>query len=350
MSYLENRSEEVKALHNIYISNKEIPEYLKELIDVPEIMRLSGVDQNSGIHLTGFDTIEYQYSVLDHSLGIALILENFTTNKNQVIAAFLHDIAVPAFADSAYHIDEKNFNADDTALSVYDAIVGSDKLFNYFIKNDISIDEICDYTVYPLAYNVSPHLCAYRLENLLHHLFLNHMCSESEIEELYQNLVVAPNEENIPEFCFMDERKAEKFCILSLDSFHDFRSYESKAAIQFISETLAAMVRREVISRKDLYQFSDRVIMEMGVSCSDKRISDRWKYLPSLNKVYTKFNEVEGKHCYKFDSDLEYVNPLMRLESGEYIRASNRFPICIEKINTYLNSDTDLYFYMDYED
>ena len=28
--------------------------------------------------------------------------------------------------------------------------------------------------------------------------------------------------------------------------------------------------------------------MEIGLNCSDKRISDRWKYLPKLNKVYTK--------------------------------------------------------------
>ena len=350
MSYLEERSEEVQKLHNIYISNKEIPEYLKELIEIPEVLRLAGVDQNSGIALTGFHTVDYQYSVLDHSLGVALILENFTTNKNQVIAAFLHDMAVPSFADSAYDIEEKNFNEDDATLTVYDAIVGSDKLFQYFIKNDISIDEIADYTVYPLAYNLAPYLCAYRLENLLHHMYLNHMCTEHEIEALYDNLVVVPNEENLPEFCFLDERKAEKFCMLSLDCFSDFRSYESKASIKFISDTLAAMVRREVISRQDLYKFSDKVIMEMGISCSDKRISDRWEYLPSLNKVYTKFNEVEGKHCYQLTSDLEYVNPLMKLEDGDYIRASKRFVVCGEKISTYLNSDTDLYFYMDYED
>ena len=62
------------------------------------------------------------------------------------------------------------------------------------------------------------------------------------------------------------------------------------------SDTIAAMVRREVISRKDLYTYSDRVIMEMGLNCSDKRISDRWRYLSSLNKVYMQFNELEESH------------------------------------------------------
>lgn len=350
MSYLEERSEEVKVLHRIYSSEKEIPDYLKELLEMPEVLRLAGVDQNSGIHLSGFHHINYQYSLLDHSLGVALILENFISNKNQVIAAFLHDLSVPSYADAPLFIEEKNFNPEDKAFSVYDRIVASDNLFNYCMKNDISIDEISNYTIYPLAYNVYPYLCAYRLENLLHHMFLEHMCTEEEVVDLYRNLIVIPNEENIPEFCFLDDRKGEKFCVLALESLEDFRSYESKAVMKFIGDTLAAMIRREVISRKDLYEFSDKVIMEMGLSCSDKRISDRWKYLPELNKVYTKFNEVEGRRCYKFNSEPEYVNPLIKIENGEYTRVSNRFAICKEKINTYLNSDTDLYFYIDYED
>ena len=350
MNYLEDRSEEVKILHRIYASEKEIPEYIKELIEMPEILRLAGVDQHSGIHLSGFHTINYQYSVLDHSLGVALILDNFISNKNQVVAAFLHDLSVPAFADASLLIDEKNFNADDKPVSVYDAIGASDNLFNYCMKNDFSIDEISDYTRYPLAYHIPPYLCAYRLENLFHHMYLEKMCTEEEITDLYRNMIVIPNEENTPEFCFLDDRKGEKFAVLALECLEDFRSYESKAVMQFIADTLAAMIRREVISRKDLYHFGDKAIMEMGLSCSDKRISDRWKYLPQLSKVYTKFNVVEGRHCYQLESELEYVNPLIKVENGEYMRVADRFEICRDKIKTFLNSDTDLYFYIDYED
>ena len=120
--------------------------------------------------------------------------------------------------------------------------------------------------------------------------------------------------------------------------------------MKFISDTLAAMVRREVISRKDLYTYSDRVIMEMGLSCSDKRISDRWRYLPTLSKVYMQFNELDDKHCDKIITDSKYVNPLVRLTNGEIVRISKIDLKCKEKISSFLNSDTDLYFYIDYED
>lgn len=350
MDYLVNRTEEVKALHSIYSSNKLVPEFLKELIEIPEIIRLAEIDQNSGVNLSGFSTFNYKYSTLDHSLGVALILNNFITNTKQVIAALLHDMATPSFFNSAYLIDEKNFDPKEIKLTVYDAIVGSDKLFDYFMKKDIQIDEMCDYTIYPLGYNYIPKLSATKLEYFLHTMYLSDKCSIEEIEEIYNSIIVVPNEENMPEFCFNNPMIAKKFCINAIECGMMYRSYETKATMKFISDTLAAMVRREVISRKDLYTYSDKVIMEIGLNCSDKRISDRWRYLPQLNKVNIKFNKVEDRKCDKLVSELKYVDPLVRLDTGEIYRISKINQECREKINTFLNSDTDMYFYVDYED
>jgi len=143
---------------------------------------------------------------------------------------------------------------------------------------------------------------------------------------------------------------AEKFCLLSLEVGEQHRSYEAKASMKFIADTLGAMLRRRVISRKDLYTYSDKVIMDIGLNCSDKRISDRWKYLKDLNRVHKKFNNDMAKHCQKIDMNLLYVDPLIRLKNGGCMRASENSIECKEAINRFLNSDTDLYFYVDYED
>ena len=91
--------------------------------------------------------------------------------------------------------------------------------------------------------------------------------------------------------------------------------------------------------------------MDMGLNCSDKRISDRWKYLPYLNKVYTKFNPSENKKCFKLESELRYVDPLVRLEINDFdLRLSDIDKSTKNEIDEYLNSDTDLYMYGDYED
>lgn len=350
MEYWENRNEKVQILQKIYNSGKETPSIIKEIVDIPEVQRLAGVDYNSGANLAGFGIFNYQYSILDHSIGVALILNNFITNNNQIISALLHDLDTPAFSKCIDLIDESNYNPKEIKLTVYDAIIGSDRLFDYFVKRDMSIEEMCDYTKYPLAHNVIPHISAHTLESFLHTMFMDNLCTEEEIKEIYDNLVVVPNEENMPEFCFLDEKIANKFSQLCIECGTKYRSYETKATIKFISDTIAAMVRREVITRKDLYTFSDRVIMEMGLSCSDKRISDRWRYLAELNKVYTKFNEVSDKHCSKVYLESKFVDPLIRLENGILVRARQLFDLYNKKVSTFLNSDTDLFFYVEYED
>ncbi len=350
MNYLLNRDEKIKELHRIYNDNKMIPDFIANLLEIPEIQRLSGVDQNSGVNMSAFNMFNYKYSILDHSLGVALILNNFVTNNNQIMAALLHDIATPAFFNSTYIIEEKNFNPKEVKLTVYDAIVGSDKLFDYITKNELSIDEMCDYTKYPLGYNFTPCLSATKLEYFLHTMYLNEMCDIEKIEEIYKDILVVPNEESMPEFCFNTPEIAKEFCIMALECGSMYRSYEAKATMKFVSDTIAAMVRREVISRKDLYTYSDRTIMEIGLSCSDKRISDRWKYLPLLNKVYMQFNKLEDKTCNKLIMELKYIDPLIRLKNGRTVRMSDFDTRCKEKITSFLNSDTDLYFYIDYED
>ena len=34
-----------------------------QLLEIPEVLRLNGVDQNSGVNLTGFNTFKYKYSI-----------------------------------------------------------------------------------------------------------------------------------------------------------------------------------------------------------------------------------------------------------------------------------------------
>lgn len=347
MKYLDSREEKVKELHEIY--SNSTPEYIIEILDTPELNRINGIDINAGITLSGFNVYKYKYSLLDHSLGVALILNNFVTNKNQVLAALFHDISVPAFSYATTYIDETNFDKGDNALTNYDVIVGSDKLFEYLFKNQLRIDEMCDYTRFPLAYNVRPTLCAHTLEYFMHTAYMQDICTLEEIKEIYEDLVVVPNDDNMPEFCFNTPKLAEKFCLLSIECGKKYRSYESKMAMKFITDTLAPMVRRAVIRRKDLYTSNDNTIMEIGLNCSDKRISDRWKYLPKLNKVYTKFNKLEDKYCTKIGRDLRYVDPLVKTNSG-YIRIGELSKNVNKKINEFLDSDTDLYMYIDYED
>ena len=85
------RKEYFKILSPIF------PEWLLDYIDTPEIQRLSGISMLCG---TDYSKI-YNYvsfnSVLDHSVGVALIIWNFTKDKKQTLSGLFHDIATPTF-------------------------------------------------------------------------------------------------------------------------------------------------------------------------------------------------------------------------------------------------------------
>jgi hypothetical protein len=346
VAYIEVKSKETEKLHNIY--NNKIPEYLKELLEVPELLRLNGIGQHCGIEYTKFDIFNHKYSRFDHSLGVALILDNFANNKNMVIAGLLHDIASPAFAHSIDYMNKDYLKQESTEFNTYDAIIGSDALFDYFLKNEISINDICDYSKYPLADSPKPRLCADRLEYLFESAYFTRLCSIEEIKELYNDLIVVPNEEKKPEFCFETKELGKKFCKLSIECGKKYNSYETKMTMQFISDLVNAMIKRNIISEKDLYKYTDKVIMDMGINCSDKKISDGWKYLLKIDKVYTKFNPVNDKYCVKVQAKQRYVDPLIHTKNG-VLRVSEQYSDSKREIETFIDSDTDLYMYIDYK-
>ncbi|MBP5250882.1 MAG: hypothetical protein J6Z17_00540, partial [Treponema sp.] len=76
----------------------EFPSFLNEYISIPLLQRLSGVSLLCGTDWTKLFKNRFKYSRLDHSIGCALIVWNFTHDKKQTIAALLHDVSTPAFS------------------------------------------------------------------------------------------------------------------------------------------------------------------------------------------------------------------------------------------------------------
>ena len=348
MSYIENRSEELKELHKIY--NRDISDFIIELSNLEELQRLTSTSMNRGVELSKFNVFPYKYSRLDHSFGIALILDSFHQDKKHIIEAMLHEIATPSFAYSVEYLKSyfklKNF----LTPSIFDSIVGSDILFENFFKGELSINDVCNYQKYGLGFAKFPKLSAKNLEYILNTAYFTKICDIEEIRELYFDLSIGPNEDGEDEFCFSDIMTANKFCKLSMEIGKKTRSYEAKITLQLIADVLMLMIRREEIKLEDLFKYSDKTIMEIGKNSSDKRIRDGWQQIETLNKVYIKFNPLENseKYCVKVSEESLYIDPLVKTKAGIF-RLSTLDKNMEKEIDAYLNSDTDLYMYIDYE-
>ena len=102
MSYIETRNEKIKELHKIY--NRDISDLIINLSNVPELQRISAISKNKGVELSKFNVFPYKYSRLDHSFGVALILDSFHQGKKHIIETMLHEIATPSFAFSVEYL------------------------------------------------------------------------------------------------------------------------------------------------------------------------------------------------------------------------------------------------------
>lgn len=338
MSYFEERSMELSDIQNIF--NDAQSDMLYKLSTVPELLRLNNISMNSGLNLNKFGMCNYKYTQLDHCIGVALILEKFGRNNNEIIAGLLSNISSPSFANAT-----RLMKQDINEYTNYDQIVGSDMLFDFFLKNEISINDISDTSIYPLLENAKTRLNAISLEKLLHLAYFEKLCSDKEIKELYNDIIIIPNEESEPEFAFESPQHGIKFSKISMEIGKKFRSYEAKMTMQIIADLLDLMIRRMEITAKDLYKFGDRAILEIGINSSDKQISDGWKYLQQLDKVYTRFTPIEEEYCKKIDMENEYIDPLVRVKGG-YDRASKCDSQLAKEIEAYCNSNTDLWAYV----
>ena len=343
MNYMEGRSEDVKNLHNIY--NDRISKIIEELVEIPEVSRLNNVSQSSGRGMTNSSIFNYRYTMLDHAVGVALMLDRFVGNDKMMVAGLLHEIASPTFNCAMNLMNKNDIMENAIEYSNYDMIVGSDGLFELFLKNEVSINEVCDTSRYSILTDDVPRLSVDRLENLLHGSYYTKLCQENEIKEIFNDIIVAPNEDNKPELVFETPELGMKLCRISLEMGKKYRAYESKMTMQIIADLIHLMIKRGEIRNEDLYKYGDRAILEIGLNSSDNRITTGWNMLMNVDKVYTKFTPIEGEYCKKIAMDNQYVDPLIRVKGG-YARAS-RYSIKIkEEIEAYINSDTDLYAYV----
>ena len=161
--YFEKLNKEIKEYFKIL--SPEIPEFLEDYIEVPEMQKQAGISVSCGTYYSKlFPDIKLWYSSLDHSVAVALIIWNFTKDKKQTLSGLFHDIATPAFK---HCIDFLNgdYEKQESTEELTEKIISESKEIMGLLKRDgIKIEEVSDYHMYPSADNDTPQLSSDRLE------------------------------------------------------------------------------------------------------------------------------------------------------------------------------------------
>ncbi len=84
-------------------------------------------------------------------------------------------------------------------------IRNSKEIMNLLTRDNIRVEEVSDYHIYPIADNDTPKLSADRLEYTLSGgLYQVKVFDLDDIEKYYNNLIVTKNEDGIDELTFQD--------------------------------------------------------------------------------------------------------------------------------------------------
>ena len=342
MAYIDTRNDELRKLHSIY--SHDISDFICKTVDNKLFNRIRDISKNKGVEISGFNVFPFKYSRLDHSFGVAIILERFKQSKGHVLEALIHELSKPSFSYS-YEYLLSYFKIKDYVQPQLDKNI---------VNDSISADEIKAYSEYNgdyfLGFADFPYLSADNLEFILSNGYLTGLLDIKEIEDIYNNVSILLNEEGNEEFGFTDIRIAESFFKLSIEIGKRNRSYEAKITKRLIADVLMLMMRREEISIDDLFIHSDIELIELGMSSSDVRIREGWEEIANLNKVFTKFSPTNDpkKYCVKVEEPSIYIDPLVKTKAGTF-RLSSINNNIEHDIVTYLETDTDMYMYIDYE-
>lgn len=328
------------------ILSNEIPDFLNDYINTPPMQKLSEISVSCGTYYTKlFDKMVW-YSSLDHSIAVSLIVWNFTKDKKQTIAGLFHDIATPVFKHS---IDFMNgdYKKQESTESLTTQIISESKEIMGLLKRDgIKIEEVDNYHIYPIADNDTPMLSADRLEYTLSNGLgaCKNIWNLEEVKEIYENIEIQKNEQGIEELGFKDIEIAEKFVKGMRRLSNSYIDNKTKFSMQFLADIMKIMSSQNLITKKDLYELSEKEVIEKIENCDYAEISQKFDMWKNAHEIKESDEKVKDKYCVSIDAKIRYINPLV---NG--IRISEISEVAKEEIQKALEFKTKKYAYLDFD-
>lgn len=309
---------------------QEMPEFIKELIQTPSLQRLKDIGMNCGVEYTNFAFFQniMPYSRYEHSIGVSLIVYHFTHDKKQTVAGLLHDIATPVFAHTIDFYHQDHLKQESTEFDTIKIIEQDQQLVSLLKEYDLTIEEVCNYHLYPLCDNDSPQLSADRLEYTLGNMYSYGFCTLKEIQNIFNDLKVNDLQNEI---IFKHEEIAYFFTKKMLQCSHIYVMDEDRYAMEYLSHLIKKAIEKNVVCESDFY-------------LKEKEFIDFLKKDQEIRKLlenYQKLNKVEkGKNtdyfCVKVFVKKRYIDV--------YVENKGRISI----INQHINKEIQQFLQLDF--
>ena len=325
-----------------YILSKEIPDFLIEYANVKEMQRLKGISMVSACEHTKLIPYNFFHTRYEHSFGVALIVWNFTKDKKQTIAGLYHDIATPSFSHVVDYL-HGDYEKQETTESLTERIIkNSEDIMELLKRDNIKVEEIEDYHIYPIADNDTPKLSSDRLEySLSNALFTYNLLNKEEIKEIYNDIEIGTNEKHEKELSFKTKKIARNFVKITSKLSVIYREDRTRYSMQFLADILKRLNNEKTVSIDDLYKLKESEIIDIIEKSKYKEVFDIWK---NAKKVKISKEEPNKVYFVHHGAKVRYIDPLF---NG--VRMSKACKIAKNMIDKNLNYDMNSYIYLDFE-
>ncbi|MBR6153625.1 MAG: hypothetical protein IKQ43_04230 [Treponema sp.] len=295
----------------------DYPDFLDDYIQLPLLQRLSGVGLLCGTDWTPLFHNQFYYSRLEHSIGVALIVWNFTHDKKQTIAGLFHDVATPAFSHvvdfQKGDVQTQESTEKLTSRIINDDIVLSELLFSQGIYKY----EIDDYHQYPIADNNIPGLSADRLEYMFPSgAALDGIWEMSDIKDCYSQIRVLANEVGQQELGFISAEAALEYTKKFLKTSMILQHNEDKVAMQLMADVLSRAMECGFIDERDLLFMNEEYLITKFEGLASRNLDPKFTRLfrtfRNMKTVMHTFAPIEDAYCVSLDVKKRFVDPLVQ--------------------------------------
>ncbi len=339
MKYIDSVDKRVLDYFNVLEPN--FPEWLNDYIETKELLKQKYISVTCGKIYSNLFEIDFFFSSLEHSIAVALIVWHFTHDKKQTLSGLFHDIATPVFKHCVDFLNG-DYMTQESTEDLTSKIIGSSKEIIDLLKRDnIKLEEVDDYHIYPVADNDTPKLSADRLEYSLSNALLTYKLSNiDDIKKIYNDVILDKDEEDTLELSFKSKATALEFVKITSKLSIIYRDDKTRYSMQLLADIIKKLNEDRLITKEDLYNMKESEVIEIIENSKYKDIFNIWKNAKNIKVSKEKPENVYFVH---HGAKIRYIDPLVNKK-----RISSISEEAKEEIDKNLSYDMNNYVYLDF--
>lgn len=339
MKYIDSVDKRVLDYFNVLEPN--FPEWLNDYIETKELLKQRYISVTCGTIYSDLFESEFFFSSLDHSVAVALIVWHFTHDKKQTLSGLFHDIATPAFKHCVDFLNGDYMTQESTEDLTSKIISNSKEIMDLLKRDNIKLEEVEDYHIYPVADNDTPKLSADRLEYSLSNALLTYKLSDiDEINKIYNDVILDKDEDGTLELSFKSKETALEFVKITSKLSIIYREDRTRYSMQLIADIIKKLNEDGLITKEDLYNKKESEVIEIIENSKYKEIFNIWK---NAKNVKVSKEKPETVYFVYHGAKIRYIDPLV-----DKRRISSISEEAKKEIDKNLSYDMNNYIYLDF--